>query len=64
MAENRLAVDVFSDLKSIGWEATAALNRLDLTDYARGDLLMKLRTLSSIVSEIEREKMSAPRSGG
>lgn len=64
LPENRRALDLYADLKALGWEAALSLNRLELTDYDRGSLLLKLRTIAGTVSEIEREKMKAAGSGG
>jgi hypothetical protein len=57
--ENVFAVQVFSDINLMGFEAAMALNARELTDWERGDLVMKLRVLFAEGREIEREKIEA-----
>lgn len=64
LPENRLALDLYADIKAFGWEAASELHGLEMTPYDRGDLLMKLRVIAAEIAIIEREKMQASAAGG
>lgn len=57
--ENKSALAIYGDIKSLGWEAAVVLNGIAMTDYELGDLLLRLRTICCEVAAIEREKMQA-----
>jgi hypothetical protein len=50
------ALEVWSDIRSLGAEAAMALNRLELTDLERGDLLVRLRVLAAEVNRADSQE--------
>lgn len=64
MPENRKALELYTDLKALGWEAVVALHDLSLNGQDRGELLMRFRAIASEVALIEREKLQAAGKGG
>lgn len=57
LPENIQAWVLWSDINLIGPEFAWGLRSIVLTDYERGDLLLKLRVLAAEAKKIERERL-------
>ncbi len=57
MAENIEAWNLWTDTNLLGVEFSVGLRNLELNDFERGDLLVKLRILASEAARIQGEKM-------
>lgn len=55
LAENVLALEVWSDLQAVG-DGAWTLHDLALSDYDREDLLVKLRIIADTVAEYQHDK--------
>jgi len=55
LPENRLAIRMFGDMRTLGFEFTWMLNDIELGEYEASDLLMKLRVLSNEVDKIQMD---------
>lgn len=56
LPENVLAWELWLDIGLLGWDTAEGLRDVDLTPCERGDLLMKIRALSSEAAKIAKEK--------
>jgi hypothetical protein len=55
LPENVFVLSLWEQIQSLGWGAATDLNELCLTDHDRGDLITKLKILSSETRQAERK---------
>lgn len=58
---NLRAVEIWSDINLFGWEFTRDVHDLELTPEARGDLLIKIRTLADEAAKLQKERVDQAR---
>ena len=61
LGENRLAVEIWGDMNTLGWPVVRDLYVLELTPAQRGDLLVKLRVMADEAAAIQRDRIEEQR---
>lgn len=56
MPANKLAVDLYWQIRRLGAELVFALNPLTLTEYEAGELLDRLAMMAAYVAEHEKQR--------
>lgn len=59
-----MALELWSDIQSLGWGAASALATLTLQGADAGDMLMRLRAIAREVRKIEEQAIRDASKGG